>query len=283
MKIILSRKGFDSSCGGYPSLIFPNNAMQSLPIPSSTDKVTYSKITSSYKGINLYNIMKNLNPKIKRKTWIELTENITCHLDPDIDRDAIKRDYDCWSGCFGQSQAAQSVLEKHNIGEGDLFLFFGWFKHCYIDENSRLTFEKGEGKHVLFGYMQIDYVLNTKKDTIPNWLSYHPHMIDERASRDNNCIYVAKKTASWNSLVPGFGTFTYSRELDLTKDGYSRSKWQLPEIFKGINISYHNKDSWKEDYFQSACRGQEFVIEENSDIEKWATMLIERNYSHGQI
>ena len=37
MKVILSRKGFDSSAGGYASFIYPNGKMQSLPIPSTND------------------------------------------------------------------------------------------------------------------------------------------------------------------------------------------------------------------------------------------------------
>lgn len=34
MKIILSRKGFDSSYGGYPSPILPDGSLLSIPIPS---------------------------------------------------------------------------------------------------------------------------------------------------------------------------------------------------------------------------------------------------------
>lgn len=32
MKVILSRKGFDSTYGGYPSLILPDGELISLPI-----------------------------------------------------------------------------------------------------------------------------------------------------------------------------------------------------------------------------------------------------------
>jgi len=34
MKFILSRKGFDSKSGGYPSPIFPDGSLISLPIPA---------------------------------------------------------------------------------------------------------------------------------------------------------------------------------------------------------------------------------------------------------
>ena len=33
MKIVLSRKGFDSACGGVASPIFPDGGYVSLPIP----------------------------------------------------------------------------------------------------------------------------------------------------------------------------------------------------------------------------------------------------------
>jgi len=43
MKIILSRKGFDSEAGGYPSPILPDGTMLSLPIPSY-DKICFVNI-----------------------------------------------------------------------------------------------------------------------------------------------------------------------------------------------------------------------------------------------
>ena len=39
-KIILSRKGFDSGCGGYPSPILPDGTIISLPIPAINENVT---------------------------------------------------------------------------------------------------------------------------------------------------------------------------------------------------------------------------------------------------
>ena len=44
MKLILSRKGFDSSSGGYPSPIFPDDTLCSLPIPDCYSKIKYSDI-----------------------------------------------------------------------------------------------------------------------------------------------------------------------------------------------------------------------------------------------
>lgn len=38
MKVILSRKGFDSEYGGSPSPLIEDEIVQSFPIPSSTGK-----------------------------------------------------------------------------------------------------------------------------------------------------------------------------------------------------------------------------------------------------
>ena len=50
MKIILSRKGFDSEYGKQPSPIFPNGTMLSLPIyaePPDESTVTYNDLSYS--------------------------------------------------------------------------------------------------------------------------------------------------------------------------------------------------------------------------------------------
>ena len=62
----------------------------------------------------------------------------------------------------------------------------------------------------------------------------------------------------------------------MTKKGYSRSKWLLPDFFREVSIGYHSENSWKENYFQSAHRGQEFVISPNDKINLWAVNLIEK-------
>ena len=43
LKVILSRKGFDSSNGGCPSPIMPDNTLLSFPIPSD-DGVSYDEL-----------------------------------------------------------------------------------------------------------------------------------------------------------------------------------------------------------------------------------------------
>ena len=73
----------------------------------------------------------------------EINPETKCHLDPDLDAGMYPRKSG-WRGCFGQADAAQTVLKKAGVAEGDLFLFFGWFNRtCYKD--GRLKFCKGQG------------------------------------------------------------------------------------------------------------------------------------------
>ena len=57
MKVILSRKGFDSENGAYPSPILPNGQMISLPIPDQNmDDIKYSDVKTG--ELTCYDLMK---------------------------------------------------------------------------------------------------------------------------------------------------------------------------------------------------------------------------------
>ncbi len=281
MKIILSRKGFDSGYGGYPSIILPNNEMITLPIPSNNDEdYCYGELkTRNEKSV--YQIMKSLNKNIKSSKNIPLTKETKCHLDPDLCYFSVPRKSG-WRGAFGQIGAAQKVLINNKVKEGDLFLFFGWFNDVEKEEEN-YKFKKGNGRHTIFGYLQIDKIIYPKINELPEWLKKHPHASSlKKLNNSSNCIYIAKEKCTFNEHIRGYGMFTYNEELDLSKKGMTRTCWELPEFFKNKKITYHNKESWKDGYFKSACRGQEFVIEENKEIENWAIHLIEK-YSTNDI
>ena len=106
-------------------------------------------------------------------------------------------------------------------------------------------------------------------------MAYHPHTDEKRRNNKTNTIYIARDRLRWNESLPGAGRFKFHDKLILTKKGLSRSKWDLPDCFKEAEISYHNKDSWKDRYFQSAAIGQEFVAKDNGKVEEWARDLIE--------
>lgn len=292
MKVIFSRKGFDSSNGGYPSPILPDLRLVSLPIPWETDEHKYSDLHLD-SSRTYYDLMSGLETKIKlRKKWIELTENTKCHLDPDINLGTIKdRNSAGWTPCFGQINGAKTHLANQGVEEGDLFLFFGWFKQTKSGKDERIVFDKDAPYlHVIFGYLQIRGVINNEK--IPNLikrypsLKNHPHVASEESRRNyTNTIYVAQEKLTWNDDISGAGIFKFNKKplkeygLVLTKEKCSRSKWCLPPFFENVKISYHSRDSWRkrEGYFQSAPIGQEFVVEDNPSVKEWAKRLIEEN------
>jgi len=275
MKVILSRKGFDSAAGGYASIITPDNKLVSLPIPLD-DNTRYSDLRFDNKK-NYYEVMKGLNTKIKRNgAWKELTEEDKCHLDPDLRRDVTDR-IDGWKACFGQNEKEQTHLEGNGVGEGDLFLFFGWFRKTELDGDVLRFVKSDKGSHVIFGYLQIDKVHHIGEDTpLPRpWMKDHPHAGERLRKTVNNVIYESTDKLSWDDKFSGAGVFSYDKRLVLTKDSLSRSKWDLPECFKNVKITWQSSSPWKpEGYFQSSMRGQEFVIEDNEQVENWAKQII---------
>ena len=61
MKIILSRKGFDSSNGSIPSPILPDGTLLSLPIPAKFDSISFDDL--NYNGVLFSDILRQLKGK----------------------------------------------------------------------------------------------------------------------------------------------------------------------------------------------------------------------------
>ena len=269
MKIILSRKGFDAGYGGQPSPILPDGTLLSMPIPLDDEIVKYSDL--HHNGENYYKILKDLKPNCQ----IQLNQN--CHLDPDLRFLATKRQ-EKWKPIFGQVGAAQTHLQNQGVSIDDIFLFFGWFRHTQII-NEKYSYKYGSPDlHLIYGYLQIGEIY-TYKNPFPDYASHHPHSRERFNSLKNNCIYVAKDKLTFDETLPGSDNFKFKDNLVLTKKGMSRSKWELPEFFKEVDISYHTKESFKAGYFQSAAKGQEFVIsvDKNVNLFKWTKELIMGN------
>jgi hypothetical protein len=88
MKIILSRKGFDSTYGGVASPIFEDNSMMSIPIPAAS-LITYDQLCfPSQYGVSFGDFVENLHGK-NGKRW--RTENHFVHLDPDLNPEMYPR------------------------------------------------------------------------------------------------------------------------------------------------------------------------------------------------
>ena len=326
MKIILSRKGFDSSYGGYPSPILPDGSLVSLPIPSmryldednknsrklyAFDGSPYELIT--YQDLNLptetrtylrskgvpfttyKDLMLQLLPKDRIKEpmagkskWFEKEVPWCCHLDPDLVFDVIEREKG-WRPLFGQTGAAQAHLRKQEVGREDIFLFFGWFRKTKIitsEGEAQLVYDPVDphGRHVIFGYFQVDEVLTAGDEgKVKPWMRTHPHIEKGLWESNNNALYVARKHLSWDSGLDGAGVFAFRKDLVLTETNpihnpkQNRSIWKYSFLPEGTDITYHNDKSWVREttekgkvrkYFQSASRGQEFVISKRASLEK---------------
>ncbi len=197
MRIILSRKGFDSEYGKQPNPILPNGTLLSLPIPDENGNNAFSSLLCNELKMNYYEIIYSLKPRTKIKG------NDTCHLDPDLRKDVRDR-LAGWKPAFGQADIALQHLQNKKVGVGDLFLFFGWFKETEMNQG-KLVYKRGaKDLHVIYGYMQVG---DTKRrSNAPDWLKDHPHVGDKKERDDEkNLIYLPTEKLSFMTDVNGCG------------------------------------------------------------------------------
>lgn len=263
MKIILSRKGFDSKAGGVPNPILPDGTLLSFPIPAKIDQLTYHDL--QYKGVAYSDILTQLKPKdLKIRDW-------NCHLDPDIRPEAHLNLPQDWIAGFGQINQSQSYLRNQNVGIGDLFLFFGWFKQTEGNPyEGTLRYVKGAPDlHILYGYLQVGELIS-EQDTLQEKYQWHPHAHPERAKQKTNMLYIPTKELSFDNSRSGYGVFTFTEKRILTKKGYSKATWNEVEALLPTNISKRVKNSAKKEGIYYAGQWQELVLKENEISENWA-------------
>ncbi|OYU82598.1 MAG: hypothetical protein CFE24_14750 [Flavobacterium sp. BFFFF2] len=267
MKIIFSRKGFDSTSGGKPSLVVENKII-TFPIPQANTGVFYKDLLTPM-GVNYDTLFHDIG----------IHQFSEAHVDPDLNPNiyGTKRPKG-WRGVFGQDDSSQTHLSNENVCEKDLFLFFGWFQFGSI-VNGKYAYTSNkknpEGFHMLWGFLETGKPIKVENDKIPEWASKHTHVINKHLQdNSNNTLYPAAEASSIG-LKETFGIFTFSEDLILSNPG-KRSNWKLDKFFKNKKISHHGKDAKINDpnHFQSVGRGQEFVFEESKEIEKWAVGLI---------
>lgn len=247
--------------------MLPDGKMLSLPVPGDWETLTYSDIIEPG-GKSYAEILADLDSGAKK-------EREAVHLDPDLAPGVRKRPPN-WLPAFGQGMAAETHLENQGVSRGDLFLFFGWFRHTEEVGGSLRFHGDGNGFHAIFGYLQIGNVIRASGDAqLPIWLNDHSHAYAAARKRSNNTIYVAAPKLGFHPSCPGAGVFRFDNRKMLTKHGEIKSRWNLdPKIFRHVKISYHSENSWKDGYFQSAGRGQEFVIHADEKVIEWASSLI---------
>lgn len=274
MKIILSRKGFDSSAGGCPSPILPDGQLLSLPIPDAQSPTRYADL-----GLPS-GLLEDL-------THRRIKLNHGAHLDPDINPQTLSRKRH-WRALFGQFGAAQSHLRNQGVGPGDLFLFFGLFRNVeYAAEGWRWS--DAPPRHILWGWLQVDEIWPVLSEfTLPLWARTHPHA--NRRDLSGNTLYVARHTLNLpddSTDRTGAGVFRkVAPALQLTAPtARTVSQWRLPRWFFPSQskppLSYHQRpERWRQKprwcELQAAARGQEFVLDSAHypDAPRWASELI---------
>ena len=135
MKIVFSRKGFDSGSGGGASPIVDGKPI-SLPIPDTKGiaRTTYGDL--------------GLGEHASKASKGAYGPESQCHHDPMFTGDGR-----C---LFGQVGAAQTHLANQGVGVGDTFLFFGLFRR------------DGEAPHHrIFGYLKIEEMISLA-DSVPD-------------------------------------------------------------------------------------------------------------------
>jgi len=285
MKIILSKKGFDTSFGRKASPIFPDGAIVSLPIPDDNSNCPYAAIASPHP---FFPSMEQLLLALGCK------ENLargTAHLDPDLRPEAKARTAG-WLPTLGQSGSALRHLMKHGVTQGDIFLFYGLFQEVSVEPGGRLIFT-GKKQQVLWGWLQVAdmyYIHKIFKQEKFAWLNDHPHM--QACTRPDDAVFISGGNLRLPSIklkgVPGAGIFDRIRpELVLSyPEGKSFTNWRLPEFFYPFPykkpLTYHGKKEYwrKKDgncYLDRVPIGQEFILydEYMPELGEWLLMLFE--------
>ena len=241
-RIILSRKGFDSSAGGgFSPFDLDTGKYIVLPIPEnkkdrdiSTPKYEDIKIESRYfEGCDASNLKELMwayhyrwPPIIKRN---KSEESDYAHFDPWLGSCpwlSEDSDHHKGIGAFGQVDRAQTILCKNGVGEGSLFLFFSRFKPINWTKASRFndidisTEHLKEGVYFIYGWFKVGEVID-KFEKIDNsdllsqgektkLKEHHPHATQKYFGecRDkNNTIYIADKLLFPYDTVGGCGYF----------------------------------------------------------------------------
>lgn len=268
MKIILSRKGFDSANGGLPSPIMPDGTLLSMPIPSD-DHVCYDELV--YNGLTYSEILHQLAPK----------KNFTqCHLDPDIRENCRKKRIQQWTPAFGQIGSSQGVLSNAKVEIGDIFLFFGWFRRTELHNGQyrfvrrkKSDFYEYADLHVIYGYLQNGEIIKDK-DRIAEY-AWHPHSSDTRIDIRSNTLYLPSVILS---ILPGFngcGTLDYRMDRVLTMKGKNRGTWNAYPFLQPGHVYGNRKNAARGKGLYYNEIWQELVVYESEGLIEWARSIIQ--------
>lgn len=267
MKIILSRKGFDSSNGGIVSPIMEDGTLISFPIPSD-DKDKFDELI--YNEHSYCKILSDLKYK----------GSATCHLDPDLTIGRRKIFIKNWVPIFGQINSS-AVYLTNNVGVevGDIFLFFGNFhKVKCVDGKYKYVKKTGDfysdcDLQIVWGYMQVgEIITDPEKQKQYIW---HPHSIEKRTNEKTNIMFLASEKLSFNESMPGAGVLNYRIDRVLTALNCTKATWNKREIYDVNNIVGNRKNSSKNvNGIYYAGIWQELGLVESAECEEWAKSII---------
>ncbi|MBC6441535.1 MAG: hypothetical protein GDA53_00060 [Rhodobacteraceae bacterium] len=238
MKIIFSRKGFDTAAGKAPSPIIDGRPT-SLPIPTAHRSVT------TYADLGLAKVVEDV-------TKGRIAGGNLCHHDPMFESGRC---------AFGQTGSAQAHLSNNAVGVGDVFLFFGLF----AEPGTR------NRHHRFFGYLQVEEVIPlgphpAAQDQPAGFRRRHPHTLGEW--NRNNTLY----------LGCGHAADTARDDLRLTRPGHRASCWRVPQWLRETGLTYHAQAArWTgADGLNAAARGQEFIADAGArdDAAHWCADVI---------
>lgn len=227
MKIIFSRKGFDSASGGGPSPIL-DGVPVSMPIPAMVrNDAPISGTTYGALG---------LGEAVARASRGKLGAQDFAHHDP------MFTDGEC---LFGQVGAAQTHLANRGVGVGDVFVFFGLFG------------DGADRHHRIFAFLEVETMcaMGSCNDAERAHLAGldHPHALAMHGA--NDVIYCGRGRCASRA----------SEALRLTVPGGPPSLWRRPGWLAHGGLSYHDRpERWiagPDKRLQSVARGQEFVAD----------------------
>ena len=274
MKIILSRKGFDSANGGIVSPIMEDGTLVSFPIPADEDdKGKFEDLI--YCGESYAKILKDLNYK-------ENPKRPNCHLDPDLTIDRRKNKIDGWCPIFGQvNSSAIYLLNNVKVEEGDLFLFFGnYHKVRYVDGQYQYikktgNFYSDNDLQLVWGYLQVGKIIKDPEEQ--RKYCWHPHAGDwYTAPKRANVMFVASDKLSFNENMPGAGVLKFREDRVLTAPNCNKATWIKRSVYDADSVIGNRKNSSKiADGIYYAGIWQELGLKKTPECEEWAKSIVQ--------
>ncbi len=268
-RIVLSRKGSDAAWGGRSSLRLGTELI-SLPIPESASRAAAAKQAGTGTRYGDLPRHKHLGPLHEHLRDISADDYV--HLDPDLRPELRPGRSRAETGLFGQVGAAERHLRNQEVGPGDLFLFFGWFREAVQVKGQWKRI--GPDEHCLWGWLQVaeSHPAGTPKSVQKlTWGRHHPHIAFRERFDALNRVYRAQKRLSFAPDLPGAGVFRWHPGLTLTQrcgdadKPATRREWCLPGFFRRTGLTYNQVDgpacpaARGRLHLSSAPIGQEFV------------------------